>query len=108
MPTDTALAAYNQSNFGPGNASRWQDAILSYHIGRGLRSYQTLNSGGTWQTIWTLLSDPDYANVTGGQVITVESRNGSAVVISANQATSNVVEHVRCGRPQGSGSLVVG
>ena len=47
------------------------------------------------QFIPTLLSDPKYANVTGGQRVEIVSLGGDVIFYSAVKAVSNLVTAVR-------------
>ncbi|KAK5719636.1 hypothetical protein LTR17_015263 [Elasticomyces elasticus] len=91
-PTDAALATYDQSNFGVGNITQWQQAILSYHILRGVWPYQTLDDRNTSRSLPTFLSSPEYTNVTGGQVVISDTFNGAALLYSANKSPSRFIQ----------------
>jgi hypothetical protein len=61
-------------------------ALLEYHIIKGL--HPSLNFNATPQFLPTLLTNENFTNVTGGQVVEVVNKNGNVSIYSAVKAES--------------------
>ncbi|RMD44412.1 hypothetical protein DV735_g762, partial [Chaetothyriales sp. CBS 134920] len=85
-PTDDALSTFAQQNPGQMSDSLQVSHLLEYHI--VLDIYRSDAFALTPFFAATLLTDPAYANVTGGQVVELTVVNGSAAIVSGLKAVS--------------------
>jgi hypothetical protein len=83
-PSNEAFSKYFDSNNATSNDTDKPAAILSYHVLNGAFTRVLFND--TPLFIPTLLSDPRYANVTGGQRVEVGSLGDEIVFYSAVKA----------------------
>jgi uncharacterized surface protein with fasciclin (FAS1) repeats len=92
-PSNEAFAKYlNSTNYARNDTDKLE-AVLSYHVLRG--SFARGLFKNSPQFIPTLLSNPRYANVTGGQRVEVTSSGDGVAFYSAIRAVSNLVTPVR-------------
>lgn len=68
-------------------------ALLEYHIANGTHPSATFGLQPLF--VPTLLSSPNYTNVTGGQVVELVSQDNLSAVVSGVKAISHVVQPVR-------------
>jgi hypothetical protein len=76
-------------------------ALLEYHILNGI--HPSANFGLEPIFAPTLLSNPNYTNVTGGQVVELAELSNVPTIVSGVKASSRIVEAVRLyysNRPQ--------
>jgi uncharacterized surface protein with fasciclin (FAS1) repeats len=90
-PTDEAFDTFFSDATTATNFSSYDEveALLSYHILRGVHSQASISS--TPSFIPTLLTNSSYANVTGGQVVEAVIDNSVMTFISAVNCISKVV-----------------
>lgn len=91
-PSDEAFAKYLTSNNIPSNETDKLEALLAYHVLKGTHPVLFLNNPP--QFIPTLLSNPNYTNVTGGQRVEATSSSSGVVFYSAIKTISNLITPV--------------
>ena len=92
-PSNDAISDYLRLSGLPDNdTSAIFEAWATYHILRGTHSKNKLQSAT--QFIPTLLTDPDYNNITGGQRVEVQSAGEQVYFLSGNKSRSNIVQGV--------------
>ncbi|OCT47219.1 beta-Ig-H3/fasciclin [Cladophialophora carrionii] len=90
IPNDQALAAFGNENPDLSNDTDALRALLEYHIANGTHPSATFGLQPLF--VPTLLTNPDYTNVTGGQVVEITSLDNRSAVVSGVKAVSHVVE----------------
>ncbi|ETI25440.1 hypothetical protein G647_02213 [Cladophialophora carrionii CBS 160.54] len=90
IPNDQALAAFANENPDLSNDTDALRALLEYHIANGTHPSATFGLQPLF--VPTLLTNPDYTNVTGGQVVEITSLDNRSAVVSGVKAVSHVVE----------------
>ena len=93
MPNDQAFATFGDENPDLNNDTTALRALLEYHIANGTHPSATFGLEPLF--VPTLLTDPNYTNVTGGQVVEFASMNSQPTVVSGVRAQSHVIEPVR-------------
>lgn len=92
VPNDEALAAYSNENPDLSNDTDAVRALLEYHIANGTHPSATFGLQPLF--VPTLLTDPNYTNVTGGQVVELAALNNRSTIVTGVRATSQLVEAV--------------
>jgi hypothetical protein len=92
VPNDQALAAFGDENPDLSNDTDAVRALLEYHIANGTHPSATFGLQPLF--VPTLLTNPDYTNVTGGQVVEFASLDNRSAVVSGVKAVSHLVEAV--------------
>ncbi|KAH0839137.1 hypothetical protein AYO21_04730 [Fonsecaea monophora] len=90
IPNDQALAAFGDENPDLANNTDAVRALLEYHIVHG--THPSASFGLQPLFVPTLLTHPNYTNVTGGQVVELTALNNQPAVVSGVKAESHVVE----------------
>ena len=90
-PSNEAFAKVNLSAIAANDTSLI-DAFFSYHILNG--TYDTGNFTSTPMFIPTALQDPNYSNVTGGQVVEAITAGGKTTFYSGLLQNSSVIQPV--------------
>ncbi|EXJ57505.1 hypothetical protein A1O7_07853 [Cladophialophora yegresii CBS 114405] len=90
IPNDKALAAFGNENPDLSNDTDAVRALLEYHIANGTHPSATFGLQPLF--VPTLLTNPDYTNVTGGQVVEITSLDNRSAVVSGVKAVSHVIE----------------
>ncbi|KIW66132.1 hypothetical protein, variant [Phialophora macrospora] len=90
VPNDQALAAFGDENPDLSNDTEAVRALLEYHIANGTHPSATFGLQPLF--VPTLLTNPDYTNVTGGQVVEFASQDNRSAVVSGLKAVSHLVE----------------
>ncbi|OAP56428.1 hypothetical protein AYL99_09607 [Fonsecaea erecta] len=90
IPNDKALAAFGEENPDLTNNTDAVRALLEYHIANG--THPSVSFGLQPQFAPTLLTNSNYTNVTGGQVVELTSSNNQPTIVSGVKAESHVVE----------------
>ncbi|EXJ67682.1 uncharacterized protein A1O5_09028 [Cladophialophora psammophila CBS 110553] len=90
IPNDQALAALGNENPDLANNTDAVRALLEYHIARG--THPSASFGLQPLFAPTLLTNPNYTNVTGGQVVELTALNNLPTIVSGVKAESHVVE----------------
>jgi Fasciclin domain len=93
-PSDEAFAKYWNSNEAASNDTDHLEAVLTYHLLRGIHADVFLDIPP--QFIPTLLTDSSYTNVTGGQRVEAVSSGGRVSFYSAVKSVSHLITPVRC------------
>ncbi|KAK5047848.1 hypothetical protein LTR69_011475 [Exophiala sideris] len=92
-PSNDVISDYLRlSGLPPNDTNAIFEAWVTYHILNGTHSKDQLQSAT--QFIPTLLTDPDYNNVTGGQRVEVQSAGEQVYLLSGNKSRSNIVHGV--------------
>lgn len=68
------------------------EALLQYHVATGV--HPSLNFGPPAIFAPTLLTNPNFTNVTGGQRIELTTGNGSPLVLTGLKAPSHITDKV--------------
>ncbi len=93
VPNDQAISAFVAANPNVTDDTEAIRALLQYHIANGTHPSATFSLQPIF--VPTLLNNPNYTNVTGGQVVEFVSNNNSqATVVTGVRAVSKLVEDV--------------
>ncbi|KIX99739.1 uncharacterized protein Z520_04375 [Fonsecaea multimorphosa CBS 102226] len=90
IPNDQALAAFGDENPDFTNNTDAVRALLEYHITNG--THPSASFGLQPQFVPTLLTNSNYTNVTGGQVVELTESANQPTVVSGVKAESHLVE----------------
>ncbi|KAJ9610736.1 hypothetical protein H2200_005513 [Cladophialophora chaetospira] len=90
VPNNEALAAFTNDNPELSNDTNAVRALLEYHIANGTHPSATFGLQPLF--VPTLLTNPNYTNVTGGQVVEFAAVNNRSTVVTGVRATSQLVE----------------
>ncbi|KAK5332342.1 hypothetical protein LTR98_011525 [Exophiala xenobiotica] len=106
-PSNDAISDYLRLSGLPQNdTNAIFEAWVTYHVLHGPHSKNQLQAAK--QFIPTLLTDADYTNVTGGQLVETQSAGEQVYLLSGNKSRSNIVQAFRCHyykrKPEGGGA----
>ncbi|KIW24089.1 uncharacterized protein PV07_09823 [Cladophialophora immunda] len=90
IPNDQALATFGDQNPDLTNNTDAVRALLEYHIANG--THPSASFGLQPLFVPTLLTNSNYTNVTGGQVVEITAVNNQPTVVSGVKAESHVVQ----------------
>jgi uncharacterized surface protein with fasciclin (FAS1) repeats len=88
-PNNAAISALLNSSAGLANNSAAVDALLQYHVLTGIHNAAQVTNTSVF--LPSLLTNPQYANVTGGQRVQALRRNNNVTIISGLLNNSTVV-----------------
>jgi len=94
IPNDQALATFGNENPDLTNDTEAIRALLEYHIANG--THPSASFGLQPLFVPTLLTNSNYTNVTGGQVVELTVSDNQPTVVSGVKAESHVVMAVGC------------
>ena len=94
VPTDSALSAFVATEPDITSDAEAVKALMQYHIANGTHPSATFGLQPLF--VPTLLNNPNYTNVTGGQVIEITSQDNKPTIVTGVKAASHVVEAVCC------------
>lgn len=93
VPSDEALQAFEADNPSATTDEEALLALIHYHIANGTHPSATFGLEPLF--VPTLLTNPNYTNVTGGQVVEMAKLNNVPALVSGIKAESHIVEAVR-------------
>lgn len=92
VPNDDAFSAFTAKNPSITSDEEALLALLQYHVANGTHPSATFGLQPLF--VPTLLTNPNYTNVTGGQVVEMARFNDTPTIISGVKAESRFVEAV--------------
>lgn len=92
VPNDEAMALFENANQDLNGDTDAIRALLEYHIANGTHPSATFGLQPLF--VPTLLSNPNYTNVTGGQVVELVSADNQSAIVSGVKAISRIVQPV--------------
>lgn len=105
IPNDDAFSAFTAQNPDISTDEEALLALLQYHIANGTHPSATFGLAPLF--VPTLLTNPNYTNVTGGQVVEMARFNDTPAIVTGVKAESHFVEAVSAGtHPKWSQSLL--
>lgn len=90
VPNNQALTTFGDENADLTNDTDAVRALLQYHLVNGTHPSASFGVPPLFPP--TLLTNPNYTNVTGGQVVELTSLNNQPTVVSGIKAESHIVE----------------
>jgi uncharacterized surface protein with fasciclin (FAS1) repeats len=91
-PNDQALSVFSADNLDLVSDREALLALLQYHIANGTHPSAMFALQPLF--VPTLLNNPKYTNITGGQVVEITSANNTTTIVTGVKAESHVVEAV--------------
>jgi hypothetical protein len=105
IPNDKAFSDFTAENPSISTDQEALLALLQYHVANGTHPSATFGLAPLF--VPTLLTNPNYTNVTGGQVVEMARLNDTPTIVTGVKAESHFVEAVSTGTyPKWSQSLL--